>query len=295
MCPGCHGRAGAVARVLGPGGHEHLGQGQHVEGDHAHLMREEEPDHPADLHDADAHRVAQRHGPAGGVTRGGPQPLRHHGEAHDDVADRDHGEVGVVERVRHAGGQDEHADDLDEGQQSVEQVVDVVGRGEPGEVDPGPPDGEEDHEEADDPAAVVADGEGQVELVAGLGDGYHEAEVEQQLERRRGPVLLLGVAGRHREEAQPAARATAVRSPSAGSGPRPAASVMTWPVGAPIPGQPPRAEYGRAASPPLTCQGPETTKSPRAGARRGLSRLEIPAATYSPRGPPPKYHRRGRA
>ena len=39
---------------------------------------------------------------------------------------------------------------------------------------------------------------------------------------------------------------------------------------------------------------PENDKSP-PSELEGLLSLEIPAATYSPRGPPPKYHRRGRA
>ena len=34
---------------------------------------------------------------------------------------------------------------------------------------------------------------------------------------------------------------------------------------------------------------------PSSRSSEGISSLEIPAATYSPRGPPPKYHRRGRA
>ncbi len=188
------GRAPATRpRPLGPGRHEHLAGGQHVEGEERRLLRQEQSRHPPDLEDADAHRVAQGGRPPGGVTRGGPQPLGHHGDAHDDVAERDGREAATVERAVHAGGEDQDADDLDEGQEAVQEVVDVVGRREPGEIDPCPPDGEEDHEVADDARMEVAHREGDVELIGRLGDRHDEAEVEEQLEWRRRPVLLLNV------------------------------------------------------------------------------------------------------
>ena len=54
-----------------------------------------------------------------------------------------------VRERRDARGQGQHADDLQDGQQPVADVVVVVGRGEPAEVQPGPPDGEEGHQVAE--------------------------------------------------------------------------------------------------------------------------------------------------
>ena len=48
-------------------------------------------------------------------------------------------------------GQDQRAGDLHEHREPVRHVVAVVGRGEPGEVHPRPPDGEEHHQVADEP------------------------------------------------------------------------------------------------------------------------------------------------
>ena len=42
-------------------------------------------------------------------------------------------------------------------------------------------------------------------------------------------------------------------------------------------------------------QDPRNDEIPSSPSSEGISSIEIPAATYSPRGPPPKYHRRGRA
>ena len=200
-------RRAARRGTLGEGGHEHFADAQDVEDPQRRRLREEQPHHPADLQDADAGRVAQGSRPGGGVARGGPEPLRHHGDAHDDVADRHDGEVAGGEGAVDAGGEDQDADDLHEGQQAVQEVVDVVGRGEPGEVDPGPPDGEEDQEVADDGRVEVAGTQGGVELGGRLRDRHHEAEVEQQLERGRGPVLLGNVPWAHRahQERRPAA------------------------------------------------------------------------------------------
>ncbi len=143
------------------------------------------------------------------------------------------------------GGQDQDPDDLHEGQEAVEQVVDVVGRGEPGEVDPGPPDGEEHREVADDGRMEVAGPQGGVELVGRLGDRHHEGEVEQQLERRRGPVLLVNVPRAHREHPEPAARHGRQYRSASNS------RLVT------------RARDGLRT-------GPERTKPPRAEAQRGF-------------------------
>ena len=79
-------RAATVPRPLGPGGHEHLAERQHEKAHSPACGGSKQPQHPADLQDCDAGRVAQGGRPRRGVTRGGPEPLRHHGDAHHDVA-----------------------------------------------------------------------------------------------------------------------------------------------------------------------------------------------------------------
>ena len=143
---------------------------------------------------------AQGHRSTFGVRGGGPQPLGHHGHSHYHVADGDGRVVPAGEGGGHAGGEDEHPGDLHEGEEPVGHVVDVVGRCEPGEVHPGPPDGEEDRQVPDHAGTDAAVGHPVVELCRGLGDGHHEAQVEQQLERRRRPVGLVGGPGGHRPE-----------------------------------------------------------------------------------------------
>ena len=207
--------------------------------------------HPADLQDADAGRVAQGGRPRCGVTGGGPEPLGHHGDAHDDVADRHHGEVAGGEGAVDPGGEDQDPDDLDEGQEAVEQVVDVVGRGEPGEVDPGPPDGEEHQQVADDRRVEVARPEGGVELVRRLGHRHHERQVEEELERGRGPVLLVDVPRAHRVHPQATARHVVRRRVAHSPGGRHGRSIAASLAGS---GEP----------------GPERTKPPRAKAQRGF-------------------------
>ena len=58
-----------------------------------------------------------------------------------------------------AGGEDQHAGDLHERGQPVRDVVGVVRRGEPGEVHPRPPDGEEHRQVRDEPVQHVTLGD----------------------------------------------------------------------------------------------------------------------------------------
>ena len=141
--------------------------------------------------EAEGHRATFR------VRRRGPQPLGHHGHPHDQVPDRDGGEVATGEGGGHPGGQDQHAGDLHEGEEPVGQVVDVVGRCEPGEVHPRPPDGEEHRQVADRAGPDAALRDPVVELGRGLRDGHHETQVEQEFQRRRRPMGLVGGTGRH--------------------------------------------------------------------------------------------------
>ena len=127
---------------LGPDGHGQLGGGQDQEADPPGVLaRQGEEGDPADLHHADAEGVAQARRPVGRVAAGRPEPLVDQGKAHHHVAEG-HGAEVAVERPWHPGGQDQHPGDLDQRGQPVGVVV-VVGGGEPGEVHPRPPDGEE--------------------------------------------------------------------------------------------------------------------------------------------------------
>ncbi len=186
---------------LRPGRDEHLGQRQQGERHLTPDVRQEQAGYPADLHRGDGRGVAARGRPARRVTSGRPQPLGHQRDPHHDIADGYDREVTVDERRRNPGGQDQHADDLHEGQQPVGHVVRVIGRGEPGEVHPGPPDGEEHRDVADDARTEVIAGKAVVQLPGGLRDSHHEAEIEEQLEGSRGPCgssVLRATIGRSR-------------------------------------------------------------------------------------------------
>ncbi len=197
----------ALGDVLGvPGGapaalrvHRHAQLGGDQQQDHRQPgpVRQEEQHHPADLDGGDAPGVAQRHHPLLAlVARGDPQPLDDQGAAHHQIAEHAHGEV-PLEQLGDAGRQDQRPGDLHQGGDPVGDVVGVVGGGEPGEVHPGPPDGEEGEEVAADPRAPVALGQRVRQMAAGLGDGDHEAEVEEQLQRGGGPVCLVPAPGQH--------------------------------------------------------------------------------------------------
>ena len=133
-----------------------------------------------------------------GILARGAQPLGDERDPHDDVADDGDPIVGFVERRGHAGGDDEDARDLHERQQPVLDVVGVECRGEPREVHPRPPDRQEQDDVAQDAVADLPVDEIVVEGARHLRDGDDEAQVEQQLERSRAAMCLLGVAAGHR-------------------------------------------------------------------------------------------------
>ena len=201
-----------------------------------------------------------------------PQPLGHQGDPHDDVPDGHDREVAVGKGRRDAGGQDQHPDDLHEGEEPVGHVVDVVGRGEPGEVDPGPPDGEEDHD--------VADG---CRSRCGSATGCRSAPGRPARPPPRSRGRTAAREGWRPDGAPPyRGRPSAPAGRRFAGGSTPASGVS---------GAGHRAQYGTGRS---MNDNSENDKSP-PSELEGLLPLEIPAATYSPRGPPPKYHRRGRA
>ena len=96
-------------------------------------------------------------GTTGRILACGPQPLRDERDPHDRCSRRPSIVKSCSLNARgNAGRDDEHAGDLDERQQPVLDVVGVVGRGEPGEVHPRPPDREEDDQVVEEAVARSA-------------------------------------------------------------------------------------------------------------------------------------------
>ena len=183
---------------LGPHRHGELGDDKQEEDREAGIVRQQQPQQPRHLHDRDAQHEPVRGLPVLGVAARRPRPLGQHRDPHDDVADGAGEEVLAAERVVDAGGEDEHSRHLHEGEQPVGHVVGVVGRGEPGEVHPGPPDGEEHHQIAEQRVADLVVGDAVRQLGGDLRDRHHEGEVEQQLQRGGDPVLLVDRSAGHR-------------------------------------------------------------------------------------------------
>ena len=167
-------------------------------------LRHECHQYPPHLHGGDAAGVAQRRLPVRWIGGGRPQPLSDQRQPHQHVAAEYRG-VGLplLEHLRDAAGHDQRPGDLDEHRQAVGDVVGVVGRGEPREVHPRPPDGEEHHQVAFEAFQRVSRAHRVVEGVAGLGDRYDEHQVEEQFERRRIAVRLVRRAGRHAPHDRP--------------------------------------------------------------------------------------------
>ena len=145
MCPGCQAWPGRRTRprTAPPARRPRARAGQRSQ-----PARAGKPADPAKLDHGDACRVPQGAGPAFGVAAGGAQPLGHQCHPHDHVAGHRRGEVKVPERRGDPGREDQHTRHLQQRQQPVGHVVGVVGRGEPGEVHPRPPQAEEDHDVA---------------------------------------------------------------------------------------------------------------------------------------------------
>ena len=163
--------------------------------------------HPAHLRDQDRLEVGKAGRAPLRILARGAAPLEHHRDPHDHVAGHHHAVVdGLalvdrVEHVRQAERQHHHPDHLHHRGQAVDPVVGVVGRREPGEVDPGPGDGEGAEAEADQAGADVVLGQEVGQLVGHDPEGDHEGEVEQQLERGGRAVRLVGVAPAHAQAA----------------------------------------------------------------------------------------------
>ena len=191
-----------------PRRHGELEHAEDYEGEIADLRpADQETDDPADLDERDADREPKSHGSTGRVLACGPQPLRDERDPHDDVADDHRREVLLVERGGNAGRDHEYPSYLDERQQAVLDIVGVVGRCEPGEVHPRPPDREEDDQVVDEAVPDLPDDQVVVQRRRCARDGHDEAQVEQELEGCRGSMRLGRVTPGHRDMPWPHPRA----------------------------------------------------------------------------------------
>jgi Bacterial regulatory proteins, tetR family len=188
---------GRPAGELGPHRYRQLGQHQHREADHAPAPRHPQPRDPAHLDGGDSCGVTQRAGTALGMLACRAQPLGDQRQPHDHVPDQDRGEVVVVEPGGYPGGEHQHPTHLHQRQQAVRHVVGVVGRGEPGEVHPRPPDAEKHHEVTHQCMSHLPFSEGMMQLGRCSGHCHHERQVEQQLQRGGGALTLAGIAADH--------------------------------------------------------------------------------------------------
>ncbi len=127
-----------------------------------------------------------------------PDPLRDERDAHDDVAADGEREVALIEDPRHPGRQHQGTGHDDQHAQAVDDIVGVVGRCEPGEVHPREPDCDEHVRIAHERGGADALDDRMVEPFGRQGDRDNHDEVEEQLERRRGPALLRRIASAHR-------------------------------------------------------------------------------------------------
>lgn len=196
-----------------------------------------------------------------------PEPLRAQRHPHDHVPDPDDEVVLLLECAPHPGREHQHPGDLHQRRHPVQHVVVVVRRGEPGEVHPRPPDGEEDHGVVEQPRPDPLVGERADQLHPGLPDRDHEAEVEEELQGRRDPVLLVAPASDHRQQrraerrrrwrghgAHPSRAAPGRRGAAPGGTPGRgrAGEPATWtdgptPAARPVPGGRPRPPRPRVA------------------------------------------------
>ena len=207
MWCGCHGVPPLRGlRQVGPGQldeDQHARPGEHrLDGGLRHRQR-----HPAGLRDEDRDHVGHRRGAPLRILPRRARPLRDHRHPHHHVAGHHHAVVhvvGVVDRVEHVGDaerQHEHPEHLDQRQQPEDPVVRVVGGREPGEVDPGPADGERDEREAEHARADVVLRQVVRQLVGRDPERDHEGQVEEQLQRRGRTVVLVRVAPGHAGDA----------------------------------------------------------------------------------------------
>ena len=165
--------------------------------------RGEDEYYPPDLR----HRNGSRVGQAGPsmlriVTRRA-EPERDRGDTHDHVPAHHDRVVDMtafvdgVEEGGHPEGDHEHPDHLDQRRDTEEHVVVVVGGGQPRVVHPRPADREDTQDEPSDRGRPVPFLQEQRRLRRDRAEAHDEGEVEEQLKRGRGPVLLGRIAPRH--------------------------------------------------------------------------------------------------
>jgi hypothetical protein len=185
--------------ALGPYRDEELDDGQ--------WRRERQPppvlcphgkEHPPNLACGNSNGVAQRALASRRMRDGHAQPLTNRSKPKDHVAHDADCRIEIREEPRYAGGKDEDPDHLHQDGQAVPGVVGVVGRGKPRESHPRPQNRKEDDRVGDEGVTAVSIDQLVVQRRRCLGDRHDEGEIEEQLERGGGAVLLVGVASRHR-------------------------------------------------------------------------------------------------
>lgn len=159
-----------------------------------------EHDEPERLGRDDPHRVTDRGDPVRRLGDGDAEPLRDERQTHHPVTRDDHRAAKAV-RVEGSRRDDEGSCDLHHGRDPVQRVVRVERGGEPAEVEPAPPDGEEDLEEPDQAVAPIALGDVMLQVVRRAGHGDHKAQVEEQLQRGGRAVFFFGVSSCHAAQA----------------------------------------------------------------------------------------------
>ncbi len=180
-----------------------LGDDQHDDGrQSSRLGKQERPD-PPDLTARHPSGETQCRPPPTGVRPCGTQPQHGQGRAQYGVSQRDDAQVAFPERPGYAGGENERPRDLDQHHQPVGDVVRVVGRGEPREVHPRPPDGEEHQSEAQQAGDVLPVDHRCAQARGRLRHRYDDAQVEEEFQRGGGPVRFAGVTTRHAAPGSP--------------------------------------------------------------------------------------------
>jgi hypothetical protein len=195
----------AAVPVLSKDGTRQFDEHEGATQDQGHAKRKNQKDqsHPAELGDRDGYGIGQAGAASGGILPARAQPLEHHGGPHDHVAEHHHRiiEVPAVlnrgEQARQAEGKDQRADHLHHRDEPEDPVIGIIGRGEPGEIDPGPADGKARKAKADHGSGVMALRQRMGELGSREPEADDERQVKQQFERCRNAVDLVGIAPAH--------------------------------------------------------------------------------------------------
>ena len=163
-------------------------------------LRQYGKEHPATLAGGNAACISTRTLAARRMRDGDTKPLTDGSEPKDHVAHDANGRIEISEESRYTCGQHEDPDHLYQNGQTVRRIVGVVRRGEPRKAHPRPKDREEDDRVHDEDVAAVSSYQLAVHRRRRLRDRHDKGEIEEQLEGRRGTVLLVRVTRRHQRQ-----------------------------------------------------------------------------------------------